>query len=101
MSWKSSKQTLVATSNNHFEKNALYEASRECGWFHMMINYVQQSCGIGYIGSPTILYEDNATCVAQMQTRYIKRSISKNIAPKLFSPHEHQKSGEINIFQVK
>ena len=30
ISWKSSKQTLVATSTNHSEIIALYEASREC-----------------------------------------------------------------------
>ena len=51
--------------------------------------------------SPTIIYEDNAACVAQMQTGYIKSNITKHIAPKLFFPHELQKSGEINILQVK
>jgi len=30
ISWKSSKQTLTATSTNHSEIIALYEASREC-----------------------------------------------------------------------
>jgi hypothetical protein len=30
ISWKSSKQTLVATSTNYSEIIALYEASREC-----------------------------------------------------------------------
>jgi hypothetical protein len=40
ISWKSSKQTLVTTSTNHFEIVALYEASRECVWLHRMINYI-------------------------------------------------------------
>jgi hypothetical protein len=31
-----------------------------------MINHLQQSYGIGVIDSPTIIYEDNAACVAQM-----------------------------------
>ena len=66
-----------------------------------MINHIQQSCGIGSIESPTIIYEDNAACVAQMQTGYIKSNITKHIAPKLFYPHELQKNGEINILQVK
>jgi hypothetical protein len=30
--WKSSKQTLVATSTNHSEIIALYEVSHECVW---------------------------------------------------------------------
>ena len=101
ISWKSSKQTLVATSTNHSEIIALYEASRECVWLRRMINHIQQSCGIGSIESPTIIYEDNTACVAQMQTGYIKSNITKHIAPKLFYPHELQKSGEINILQVK
>jgi hypothetical protein len=98
ISWKSSKQTLVATSTNHSEIIALYEASKECTWLRRMINHITQSCGIGSINSPTIIYEDNAACVVQMETGYIKSNITKHIAPKLFYPHELQKNGEINIF---
>ena len=64
ISWKSSKQTLVATSTNHSEIIALYEASRECVWLRRMINHIQQSCGIGSMESPIIIYEDNTACVA-------------------------------------
>jgi hypothetical protein len=64
-------------------------------------NHIPQSCGVGSIKSPTIIYEDNAACVAQMQIGYIKSNITKHTAPKLFYPHELQKSGEINILQVK
>jgi hypothetical protein len=101
ISWKSSKKTLVATSTNHSEIIALYEASRECVWLRRMINHLPQSCGIGSIESPTIIYEDNFACVTQMQTCYIKSNITKHIAPKLFYPHELQQSGEINILQTK
>ncbi|KAJ1263512.1 hypothetical protein BS78_09G190800 [Paspalum vaginatum] len=100
-SWKSSKQTLVATSTNHSEIIALYEASRECVWLRRMINHIQQSCGFGSIESPTIIYEDNSACVTQMQICYIKSNLTKHIAPKLFYPHELQQSGEINILQAK
>jgi len=68
ISWKSSKQTLVATSTNHFEIITLYEASSECVWLRRMINHIQQSCGIGSIEAPTIIYEDNAACIVQMET---------------------------------
>jgi hypothetical protein len=101
ISWKSTKQTLVATSTNHSEIIALYEASKECVWLRRMINHILQSCGIGSIESPTIIYEDNAACVIQMETGYIKSNITKHIAPKLFFPHELQKDGEINILQTK
>lgn len=101
ISRKPSKQTLVAISTNHFEIIALFEASRECMWLRKMINDIEQSCGIGSMESPTIIYEDNAACVTQMQTGYIKSNITKHIAPKLFYPHELQESGEINILQTK
>ena len=32
ISWRSTKQTLVATSSNHAKILAIYEASRECVW---------------------------------------------------------------------
>lgn len=66
-----------------------------------MINPTVQSCGIGSLESPAIIYEDNAGCVIQMETGYIKSNITKHIAPKLFFPHELQKDGEINILQTK
>jgi hypothetical protein len=101
ISWKSSKQTLVTTSTNHSEIIALYEASRECVWLRRVINHIQSSCGINSIESPTIIYEDNATCVAQMQQGYIKSNVIKHISPKLFYPHQLQQSGEIKVMQTK
>jgi hypothetical protein len=66
-----------------------------------MMNFVQSSSGIGSLESPTIIYEDNAACIVQMQTGYIKSNITKHIAPKLFYPHELQEQGEIKILQTK
>jgi hypothetical protein len=68
ISWMSVKQTLIATSTNHSEIIRLYEASRECVWLSRVINHIETSCDIGALQSPTIIYEDNAACVAQMQT---------------------------------
>ena len=47
ISWKASKQILVASSTNISEITALYEASRECVWLLRMINHIQLSYGIG------------------------------------------------------
>jgi hypothetical protein len=49
ISWKSSKQNLIATSTNHSEIIALYEASHECVWLRRMINHKRHACGIGSI----------------------------------------------------
>jgi hypothetical protein len=101
ISWKSAKHTLIAMSTNHSETIALYEASRECDWLRRVINHIETFCGIGALESPTIIYEDNAACVVQMQTGYIKTNYTKHISPKLFYPHELQEHGEINILQTK
>jgi hypothetical protein len=53
------------------------------------------------IESPTIIYEDNAAYVTQMQTGYIKTNYTKHISPKLFYPHELQESREISILWIK
>ena len=51
--------------------------------------------------NPTIMYEDNVACIAQMRAGYIKSNLSKHMGPKLFYPHELQKKGEIEILQTK
>jgi hypothetical protein len=66
-----------------------------------MINHIQKSCGLKTVKFPTTIYEDNATCVAQMQTGYIKNDLTKHISPKFFYPHELQKKGQLNIVQVR
>jgi hypothetical protein len=101
ISWKSTKQTLIATSIYHSEIIALYEASRECAWLRRVINHIETSCGISVLESPIIIYEDNVACVAQMQTRYIKTNYMKHISPKLFYQHELKEHGKISILQTK
>jgi hypothetical protein len=91
ISWRSVKQTLVVISTNHSEIIALYEATRECVWLRRMIGHVQKSCGLRLDCSPTVIYEDNAACVAQMHMGYVKSNLTKHIAPKFFYPHELQK----------
>ena len=71
ISWKSSKQTLVSTSTNHSKIIDLYEASREYVWLRRVINHITQSCGIGALDTPTIIFEDNSACVTQMVLRVI------------------------------
>jgi hypothetical protein len=64
ISWRSVKQILVSMSANHSEIIALYETTWECVWLRRMINHIQKLCGMNIIDNPTIIYEDNAACVA-------------------------------------
>ena len=87
--WKSVKQTISTTSSNHSEIIAIYEASRECVWLRLVIQHIQEKCGLSSIKrSPTILYEDNAACITQIRGGYIKGDRTKYISPKFFYTHE-------------
>ena len=101
ISWKSAKQTMVATSTNHSEIIALYEAAKECTWLRRIHQHVQNACGIMIAPTPTIIYEDNSACIAQVQSGYIKSNITKHISPKFFYTHNLQKNGEIKVTRVK
>ncbi|KAL0291593.1 UNVERIFIED_CONTAM: Retrovirus-related Pol polyprotein from transposon TNT 1-94 [Sesamum calycinum] len=99
--WRSTKQTLVATSSNHAELIALYEAGRECVWLKSLIHYVCESCGLESIEkSPTVIYEDNAACITQIKDGYIKGDRTKHISPKFLSTHELQVEGKVDVKQI-
>ena len=79
--WRSVKQTISVTSSNHAKIIAIHEASRECVWLRSVIQHIHENCGLSsIINSPTILYEDNATCLTQIRGGYIKGDRTKHIA---------------------
>ena len=83
------KQAIAATSSNHSEILAIHEASRECVWLRSMIQHVRSDCGMAEgINAPTVMYEDNAACIAQLKDGYIKGDRTKHILPKFFFTHE-------------
>lgn len=93
---------MTATSSNHSEILAIHEASRECVWLRSIIQHIQKSCGLPSIKDiPTILYEDNAACIAQLRGGYIKGDRTKHISPKFFFTHELQKKGDIDVHQIR
>ena len=51
--------------------------------------------------APTVMYEDNAACIAQLKDGYIKGDRTKHILPKFFFTHELQKAGEVQVVQVR
>ena len=48
-----------------------------------------------------ILYKDNAACITQIRGWYIKGDRNKHIASKFFYTHELQKSGDIDVKQIR
>ncbi|XP_068317152.1 secreted RxLR effector protein 161-like [Pyrus communis] len=62
ISWRSTKQILVATSSNHSEIIVLHEVSRECSWLRSMIHHIRNSCSLPLkIDNLIVIHEDNAT----------------------------------------
>ncbi|XP_070020759.1 secreted RxLR effector protein 161-like [Nicotiana sylvestris] len=102
ISWRSMKQTIVATSSNHAEIIAIHEASRECVWLRSMTQHIQEMCDfLMKTDNPTTLYEDNDACIAQLKGGYIKGDRTKHISPKFFFMHDLQQNGEINVQQIR
>ena len=102
ISWRSTKQSITATSSNHAEIIAIHEASRECVWLRSITNYIRKNCGLSSKEEiPTILFEDNAACIAQLKGGYIKGDRTKHISPKFFFTHDLQKNGEIEVQQIR
>ena len=51
--------------------------------------------------APTVMYEDNAACIAQLKDGYIKGDRTKHILSKFFFTHELQKADEVQVLQVR
>ena len=102
ISWRSTKQFIVATSSNHAEIIAIHEASRECVWLRSVIHFIKERCGLKCdVKIPTILFEDNAACIAQLRRGFIKGDRTKHISLKLFFTHDLQKNGDIDVRQIR
>ncbi|KAG7559105.1 Reverse transcriptase RNA-dependent DNA polymerase [Arabidopsis thaliana x Arabidopsis arenosa] len=101
ISWRSMKQTITTTSSNHAELLAIHKASRECVWLRSMTQHIRSDCGMDEDKEPTVLYEDNAACIAQLKEGYIKGDRTKHILPKFFSTSDWQKDGTISVQQVR
>ncbi|KAM3341730.1 hypothetical protein P3S68_026696 [Capsicum galapagoense] len=101
ISWRYTKQSIVATSSNHVEIIAIHEASRECVWLRSMIHLIREKYGVKYNNLPTILYRDNSTYIAHLKGGFINGDRTKHILPKLFYKHELRKNDYINVQQIR
>src|SRR5690606_17172200 len=94
--------TITSTSSNHTEILAIHEASRERVCLRSMTQHIRRDCGMVDVKEePTIMYDDNATCIAHLKNGYIKGDRTKHIMPKFFFTHDLQKDGEIQVVQVR
>ncbi|KAM3247265.1 hypothetical protein P3L10_009032 [Capsicum annuum] len=101
ISWRYTKQSIVAISSNHAEIIAIHEASRECVWLRSMIYLIREQYGVKYDNLPIILYGDNASCIAHLNGGFIKGDRTKYTSLKLFYIHELQRNGDVNVQQIR
>ncbi|KAM2708614.1 hypothetical protein FF1_045210 [Malus domestica] len=85
ISWRSTKQTLVATSSNHAEILVLHEATRECFWLRAVMGHIRSSCDLH----------------PALKKGYIKGDNTKHIAPKFFFTHQQQEHQKIEVTQIR
>ena len=71
--------------------NVLYQGPQPCTFTFGLVSNK---------GTSTVLFEDDATYIMQMNSGYIKGDKTKHISPKFFYTHELLESGEIDIHQV-
>ena len=101
ISWKSMKQIVTATSTNHAELLAFHEAAREAVWLRTLKGIIAKQCNIKVQERPTVIYEDNASCVRQMQYIFIKAHRTKHISPHIFTySQDLVESGQIEIRKI-
>jgi hypothetical protein len=102
INWKSVKQTVTTTSTNHSELIAFQEATREVVWFRNLHMFLITKTGLNTPINPTIIYEDNATCVAQVGAGFIKNDRVKHIDPHIFNfTQELITSGQLQVQNIK
>lgn len=97
--WASRRQSTVALSTMIAEYNALCEATRDVIWARQLMSFL----GIN-ISKPTIIYQDNASCIAiaknpvnhkgtrQMNTKlfFVRDELNKTIFLKPVSTNENE-----------
>ena len=70
--------------------------------FRSVIYSIKERCGLKCdVKIPTMLFEDNAACIAQLKGGFIKGDKMKHISPKLYFIHDLQKNGDIDVRQIR
>lgn len=63
---------------------AFHEASREVVWLRTMDKILMEQSELNSTNKPTIIFEDNAACIAQVTSGFIKADRTKHISPQIF-----------------
>jgi hypothetical protein len=97
ISWRSKKNTVVATSTAHAEIIALYEGTRQAYALKAMMDFVGKSTNLYQGISPVVIFEDNEACIAQVQKGYSRTDATKHIDPKYIAWVSQENGNTVNV----
>lgn len=91
ITWRSTKQTHVATSSNQAKILALHEEVCECIWLRVIAKHVQSSNGFNSTNDePTIIYKDNVAYIKKMKMGFMKGGNTTYIVSMFFFNQQQQ-----------
>ena len=79
----------------------MHEISCEYVWLRLVDGFIKGYCGFSSVlESPTVIYEDNTSCIVEIKVGYIKGDQIKHILPKLIFTHKLL-GLDIDVIQVR
>jgi hypothetical protein len=97
VSWRSSKQSVVARSSTEAEYVATSEAAQEAVW---MKEFISELGVVLSALDPMVIYCDNNGAIANAKEPRSRIVLIRNIKRRFHSIHEHVKDGDIKICKV-
>jgi hypothetical protein len=85
IAWRSTKQTVVATSTAQAELIALFQCTREAVWLGRLLRMLAEVMKLETYNVPIPLMEDNQACIQQVQPGYVPTSDFKHVDPMYHS----------------
>ena len=102
VSWKSVKQTIIATSTNHSELIAFHEATRKLVWLRKVHRIIIEQASLELGHEPTILHEDNFACKNQLNASFIKADWTKHVDQQIYRyTQDLIEDGQLTVRKVK
>ncbi|TPX39984.1 DNA-directed DNA polymerase [Synchytrium endobioticum] len=99
-SWKSTKQSITATSTTHAELITLFEATKEAVWMSSFISDLYSGLQVNHNVFPITIYEDNQACIRQIESGFIKSDMTKHFTPKYYFTTDMIQEGRIRVEQI-
>jgi hypothetical protein len=100
ISWRSKKNTVVATSTAHAEIIALYEGTRQAYALKAMMDFVGTATNLYQGTPPMVIHEDNEACIAQVQKGYSRTDATKHIDPKYIAWVAQENGVTVNVQSI-